>query len=378
MKHRIPKRAVALTAFLSFMCPLSVYSSETGKDSTQADVPSVALKLMPLPIAGQALTSSDVILGKIELTAKNGTIIPKGQFEITGKAYELSILGISLNFSGKANSVSASFQNGKPINIPLFRDGLVNIPIATTQKGTILAVPIISETKAGYTAHYRSGSVSVGKIKGNTLFLYDDNFDGRYSKSNDMLSIDSGVVFAPLSKYVATSDGLMSINAIKEDGSGLEYGYSTSETGKIEIRFLNPLSETHAVFMGPEGTPVIISGGKAQFTLPGSYKLSHGLLVNRNSGITYAAILPGKSESITVSKGSDTTKALFGGPFTGEVPIIVTPASATKPKSINISWPPIKNLQGKNGEYYVGYRLKGGAASVSINGKQVGSATHPC
>ena len=378
MKHRIPRRAVALTAFLSLMCPMSAYSSETGKDSTPPGVLSVAMKLMPLPIAGQALTSSDVTLGKIALSEKNGTIIPKSHFVNTGKAYELNILGSSLNFSGMAGSISASFQNGKPITIPSFRDGLVNIPLATTQKGAILAVSIIVPAKTGYTAHYRSGSVSVGKIKAHTLFLYDDNFDGQYSKSNDMLSIDSGVVFAPFSKHVATADGLMNISAIKEDGTGLEYEYSASETGKIDIRFLNPLAETHAVFMGPEGTTVFTRGGKAQSTLPGSYKLSHGLLVNRNSGITYAAILPGKSEAFTVSKGDDVTKAVFGGPFTGEVPITVTPASGTKPKSINISWPPIKDLQGKNGEYYVGYRFKGGSASVLINGKQVGSASPPC
>jgi hypothetical protein len=362
MKHRIPRRAVALTAFLSLMCPMSAYSSETAKDSAQAGVLSVALKLMPLPIAGQALTSSDVTQGTIELTEKNGTIIPKSQFVNTGKTYELNILGNSLNFSGMAGSVSASFQNGKPITIPSFRDGLVNIPLPTTPKGAILAVPIIVEAKIGYTAHYRSGSVAVGKIKGNTLFLYDDNFDGQYSKSNDMLSIDSGVVFAPFSKHIATADGLLSINTIKEDGSGLEYEYSTNETGKIDIRFLNPLAETHAVFMGPEGTTVFTSGGKAQSTLPGSY----------------AAILPGKSEAMTVSNGKDIAKAVFGGPFTGEIPITVIPANGAKPKSLNISWPPIKNLQGKNGEYYVGYRLKGGAASISINGKQVGSATHPC
>ncbi len=367
-----------MTAFLSFMCPITAFSSEVGKDNAKTEVPSVALKVVPLPIAGQALTPNDVTLGKIALSEKNGTVIPKNQFVNTGKGCDLSVLGISLNFSGIANNVSASFQNSKPINIKSFRDGLVNIPIPTSYKGAILAVPIITGAKTGYTAHYRSGSVAMGKIKGTALFLYDDNFDGLYSKSNDVLSIDSGVVFAPLSKYVATADGLMSISAIKEDGSGLEYDYSTSETGKIDVRFLNPLAETHAVFTGPEGTPVIVSVPKTQLTLPGDYKLSHGLLVNRSTGITYAAILPGKSETITVSKGDETTKAVFGGPFTGEVPITVTPAGGTKAKLLNISWPPIKNLQGKNGEYYVGYRIKGGSASVLINGKQVGSASPPC
>jgi hypothetical protein len=360
------------------MCPISAYASEVGKDNAKDEVPSVTLKLIPLPIAGQALTPNDITLGRIALSEKNGTVIPKSQFVNSGKGYDLNVLGISLNFSGIANNVSASFQNGKPTPIKSFRDGLINIPIATSHKGAILAIPIITGAKTGYTAHYRSGAVATGKVKGTALFLYDDNFDGLYSKSNDVISIDSGVVFAPLSKYVASAEGLMSINAIKEDGSGLEYEYSTSETGKIDVRFLNPLAETHAVFMGPEKTPVIVSAPKAQITLPGEYQLSHGLVVNRSTGVTYAAILPGKSEAFTVSKGDETTKAVFGGPYTGEVPITVTPASGTKPKSINISWPPIKDLQGKNGEYYVGYRFKGGSASVLINGKQVGSASPPC
>jgi hypothetical protein len=372
MKHSQLRRGIAMTAFLSLMCPIAVTASESTL--------SVALKPMPLPIAGQAFTTSDINIkhGAVLLSPKNGTVLPREYFDVTGKSHELKLLGASLTFSGVAANVTMSLDDGKALPIPSFRDGLVNVPLPVAQKGTILAVPVIMPSKNGYKVFYRSGSVVAGKIKSSSLFLYDDNFDGVYSQTNDMLSVDSGVVFAPISKHIATADGLISVTAAKEDGSSLDYNYSTSETAKVDIRFVNPFAEAHAVFTGPEGTTLFVTGGKAQHVIPGNYKLSHGLLVNSKTGVTYAAIVPGKSEAVTVNKGEETTKAVFGGPFTGEIPLTVSSASGTKTKLINIRWPAIDNFHGKNGERYVGYRFKGDSANVFINGKPSGTASPPC
>lgn len=376
MSPRSPGLTTTLATLITLMSPLALSSAESPSAAAGEDKKLTPLKLQPLPISGQALCPTDLDGGVMSLAGIAGTVIPKNKVSVTG-SQELDVLGTQFRFSGEAGNVSVAFQKGAAVRLKTLRDGVGELLPLANKKGSTLAVPVVIEQKGGFTAHYRSGSVAAGRLKKEPVFFYDSNLDGKYT-ATDAVSIGSGVVFARIGKYLATSDGLMTLGELKEDGSGFQFEEATVETGKLDARFAMQSAEAHAVFTGPDDIQVVVDGGKPLTTIPGQYRLSHGLVMDRRTGVSFAGIVPGKSEPITVAAGKDITKASFGGPFTGDIPVRVLPAAGNKPKQIVIDWPAIRNLRGSAGEYYVGWRLKGGAANVFIDGKQVGSATHPC
>ena len=374
MSSRSPGLTTTLTALITMMSPLALSSADLAQ--TGEGKKFTPLKIQPLPISGQALCPADLVGGQMSIGGIAGTVIPKNKLSVTG-TQTLEVLGTQFQFSGEAGSVMVALQKGTPVRLNVLRDGVGELLPLIGKKSGQLAVPVVVAQPVGYTAYYRSGSVAVGRIKKEAVLFYDSNLDGKYTVADDAVSIGSGVVFAHIGKYLATSDGLMTLGELKADGSGFQYEEATVETGRLDVSFVMP-AETHAVFTGPSDSQVVVAGGKALTTLPGQYRLSHGLVFDRKTGVSYAGIVTGKSEPITVAAGKEITKASFGGTFTGDIPVKVIPAAGNKPKQIVIEWPAIRDLRGAGGEYYVGYRLVGGAANVFIDGKQAGSATHPC
>ena len=375
MSSRSPGLTTTLTALITMMSPLALSSADLAQ--TGEGKKFTPLKIQPLPISGQALCPADLVGGQMSIGGIAGTVIPKNKLSVTG-TQTLEVLGTQFQFSGEAGSVMVALQKGTPVRLNVLRDGVGELLPLIGKKSGQLAVPVVVAQNNGYTAHYRSGSVAVGRIKKEAVLFYDSNLDGKYTVADDAVSIGSGVVFASIGKYLATSEGLMTLGELKADGSGFQYEEATVETGRLDVSFVMPAAETHAVFTGPSDSQVVVAGGKALTTLPGQYRLSHGLVFDRKTGVSYAGIVTGKSEPITVAAGKEITKASFGGTFTGDIPVKVIPAAGNKPKQIVIEWPAIRDLRGTGGEYYVGYRIVGGAANVFIDGKQVGSAAPPC
>ena len=376
MKHNKRRLAAAITGCLTLLSPTVLFSSESAKTDADASVHRVTLKFSSLPIVAQALCPTDLVNGRMSLTATAGTVMPGTKFDVT-TPYDLAILGETLIFSGDGGTNYVGYKNGAPNKIRAFRDGMIDIPVGPAKKGGAISIPVITDTKEGYTAYYRAGSVAVGNVGKDKVFIYDNNLSGSYTSGDDMFSVGSGVVFASLRKWLPTTNGLMNIISIKEDGSSFEYSKSTVASGKLDVQFTNPLAISHVVLTGPEGASVIAYGGKPVATLPGEYRISHGLLIDANTGKTFAGIIPGKSAPITV-KADEVAKAAFGGPFTGDFTVTVSQSAAGMPKMLTIGWPPIRNVRGANGEEYVDYRLKDGLANVFINGKPSGMVTHPC
>ena len=376
MKHNKRRLAAAITGCLTLFSPTVLFSSESAKSDADASVHRVTLKFSSLPIVAQALCPTDLINGRMSLTATAGTVMPGTKFDVT-TPYDLAILGETLSFSRDGGANYVGYKNNAPSKIRSFRDGMIDIPVGPVKKGGAISIPVIADTKEGYTAYYRSGSVATGNVGKDKVFIYDNNLNGSYAAGEDTFSVGSGVVFASIGKWLPTTDGLMNIISIKEDGSSFEYAKSTVASGKLDVRFVNPLAISHVVLTGPDGASVIACGGKPVVTLPGEYRISHGLLMDANTGKTFAGIIPGKSAPMTVVAG-EVAKAAFGGPFTGDFTVNVSQTAAGMPKTLTIGWPPIRNLRGVNGEEYVDYRLKDGLANVFINGKPSGMVTHPC
>ena len=302
--------------------------------------------------------------------------MPSTKFDVT-TPYDLAILGQTLSFSRDGGANFVGYKSNAPAKVPSFRDGMIDIPVGPAKKGGAISIPVVTDTKEGYTAYYRSGSVAVGNVGKDKVFIYDNNLNGSYTTAEDTFSVGSGVVFASLGKWLPTTNGLMNVISIKEDGSSFEYAKSTVASGKLDVQFVNPLAVSHVVLTGPDGASVIAYGGKPVATLPGEYRISHGLLMDPVTGKTFAGIIPGKSAPITV-KADEVAKGVFGSSFTGDFTVNVSQTAAGMPKTLTIGWPPISNLRGVNGEEYVDYRLKDGLANVFINGKPSGMVTHPC
>jgi hypothetical protein len=376
MKHHKRRLAAAITGCLTLLSPTVLFSSESASSDGASSAHRVALKFSSLPIVAQALCPTDLINGRMSLTATAGTVMPGTKFDVT-TPYELAILGEKLSFSRDGGANFVGYKSNAPTKVPSFRDGMIDIPVGPAKKGGAISIPVVTDTKEGYTAYYRSGSVAVGSVGKDRVFIYDNNLNGSYAIGEDMFSVGSGVVFASLGKWLPTTDGLMNVISIKEDGSSFEYAKSTVASGKLDVRFVNPLALSHVVLTGPDGASVIACGGKPVVTLPGEYRISHGLLMDAKTGNAFAGIIPGKSSLITVVAG-EVAKGVFGGPFTGDFKASISQAAADKPKMLTIDWPPIYNLRGANGEEYVDFRLKGGFADVFINGKPSGMVTHPC
>ena len=390
MKHHKRRLAAAITGCLTLLSPTVLFSSESAKTDADTGAHRVALKFASLPITAQALCPTDLINGRMSLTATAGTntgignVMPGTKFEVT-TPYDLAILGGTLTFSSDCgtNTNYVGYKNSPRIKIPDFRDfpgfrnTMINIPVGPEKKGGAICIPVIIDTKEGYTAYYRSGSVAVGSVGKDKVFIYDNNLSGSYTTAEDTFSVGSGVVFASLGKWLPTTNGLMNIISIKEDGSSFEYAKSTVASGKLDVQFANPLALSHVVLIGPDGASVIACGSNPVVTLPGEYRISHGLLMDAKTGNAFAGIIPGKSEPITVVAG-EVAKAAFGGPLTGDFTVTVSQSAAGMPKMLTIGWPPISNVRGANGEEYVDYRLKNGLANVFINGKPSGMVTHPC
>ncbi len=378
MKHNKRRLAAAITGCLTLFSPTVLFSSESAKSDADTSVHRVTLKFSSLPIVAQALCPTDLINGRMSLTATDGAVMPSTKFDVT-TPYDLAILGQTLRFSHHDGNRYVGNKKNSSSKIDEFkdRDGKISISVGLPIKGGAISIPVITDTKEGYTAYYRSGSVAVGNVGQDKVFIYDNNLSGSYTTAEDTFSVGSGVVFASLGKWLPTAGGLMNVISIKEDGSSFEYAKSTVASGKLDVQFVNPLGISHVVLMGPDGASVIACGGKPVVTLPGEYRISHGLLMNANTGKAFAGIIPGKSAPITV-KADEVAKAAFGGPFTGDFTVNVSQAAAGMPKTLTIGWPPIRNLRGVNGEEYVDYRLKDGLANVFINGKPSGMVTHPC
>ena len=204
--------SIIITCLIMFS-PTVLLSLESTKTDTANDIHRVALKFSSLPIVAQSLCPTDLINGRMSLTATAGTVIPISKFEVT-TPYNLEILGETLSFSRTGGSNYVGYKNNIPSKIGMFRDGLVDIPVGTVKKGTVISIPVVTDTKEGYTAYYRSGSVAVGNVGKDRVFIYDNNLNGSYAIGEDMFSVGSGVVFASLGKWLSTTEGLM--NAVRE------------------------------------------------------------------------------------------------------------------------------------------------------------------
>lgn len=340
-----------------------------------------SLKPAPLPIDSQALSPTSVPLipemiingvptpagVRMRLKGKTGTVMPKGYFVIRkGAAVSAAtILDNTLNFSSpEPGVISLAKDNGKAVRLKESGAGFENIPLVLpNKKPALVALPCTEAWGEGLHVHFCSNMIMTGRIEGEEVCFFDDNIDGLYSVGKDAFSVGSGVVFAPLGTWLPTAKGLFKLSQISDDGSKISYAPCKDAVGKLDLKFVNPLAEAHVVYSDKGIDAVLVSGRKPVVTLSGTYQLSYGLVLNPQSKITFAGIIPHKLPALELATDK-TAIATLGAPFTLDFK-----ATAEK-RTVKI--PADFDLFGKSKEEYICYRWTS-PPNVWVNDKKIGN-----
>lgn len=356
------------TLALLLSCSAVVWAAEpaTG-DKT------VALRAVGLPWDGQALTPGcikkpesrrDLPSKSMVIAFKSGLVEP-GDKSVINKDASITVGGTQVTFSQSGGSVSYALPGGRPMKLKSHGDGFDGIAVPTASRTVIpLAFPIaeIQSSNSNQTStvrlYYRSALVAAGQLGSDVVYLVDDEIDGICTSGKDAISVNSGVVFAPLGRWLPTSTALYQITEVDKGWAKLVCAPASEPTVRLSVAGPGMQGEIHALFANGEVNAVVTSH-KPVTTKAGAYKLTYGLLIDPAKHVTYAGILPGKSTAFDAA-----APITLGGPFRLEFT-----ASAVN-KQLGIDQNSLR-LYGRNEEQYVCFRI-GGQPSVGLNGKAVG------
>lgn len=244
---------------------------------------------------------------------------------------------------------------------PLRRNGAmayatVSIPLPDGREYP-LAFPYGYRSGPSAMLAYRSASAQEGLVAGQSLMIYDANTDGRYTLADDAFRIgpdDQPVtLFAPLTKYLSTGQGVLEITSIAEDGSSIQYTPYPGPTGKLavgssfsDLKLYAALGSQHA--QTNVVTTVLPNASAGNTVPPGRYELMYGALYSAKQNKLVALIVPGKPAGADVQAGQ-TASLQVGGPVSLEFAIAKGPNGR-----IDIN-PTSFRLRGRAGEEYTAF-----------------------
>lgn len=207
----------------------------------------------------------------------------------------------------------------------------------------ILAFPWFDQYRDGRKhVAMRSGQQMQGTLGSEKINFYDTNLDGVYSNKDDALMIGDCLVFAPITRQLATTNGLYEIGELAADGSKVSITPSTAPTIKLTV---DPSkgSVLHAAFADIQNNTVFtVSGRKTTVQVPaGSYQLLYGLAFDSKGAVATIGKGPAKKFD------ADGTLNI-GGPYKIDFrPIVSEGKLAISPSSIRVL--------GAEGEEYLGF-----------------------
>lgn len=323
---------------------------------TLADDTAVILKLSATPLlAPELVLSKSDALPKLRMY--NGIVLPKASVQFTRDKNQVELALADAKFTlgyaagqytlrgpdGKTTTLQRSDTSLRPVNVQLDKDHRYT-----------LAFPYVMGGTAAAMLTYRSGFVMRGSIGDQTVLLYDDNTDGRFTLGHDGYRVSGLVggcmVFAPLGRYISTPSALLEITRLSGDGTELEYRPAGGETGKLAIGFNAAESELQACFTSAANHLSMVAatrGGSSNdfVVLPGDYQMSYGVVYSPALKKVVATVVTSSVNPVSISAAGD-QKAQLGGPFSLDFK-----ATLTKDKKVNIK-PTSIRLRGKGGEEY--------------------------
>jgi hypothetical protein len=165
---------------------------------------------------------------------------------------------------------------------------------------------------------FAAGGAMVGKIKGESVKLIDQNNDGTYDDWGvDAMIIGSGDAASYLSKVVNLGGALYELD-IQADGTELSVKPFTGETGTLDLRasFESQGKLESAVVVSEDGQISFnLANAKSGAKVPaGSYRLAHGRVTAGAESVTVKA---GRMRPIIVGN-DETVRPEWGGPIKAE------------------------------------------------------------
>lgn len=366
-------RHLILTAVLMSCATLS------GAAEAVTGPRTIALRQGPLPWDNQALTPSAVkktegrrdLPGKsMVISAKNGLVEPSDHMVIN-KESSITIAGTQVLFTQQGGVVSYALPGGRPIKLKSRGDGLdaIHFPPTSTmdplKRPISVAFPIavVQTNNTNQTStvrlYYRFLGAWMGQLGGDVISLVDDELDGVCVTGKDAVSVNSGIVFAPLGQWLPTSTALYEVTEVDKSWAKLVCAPSSEPTVRLSLAAQGIASEVHAVFSGKD-IHAVVTSRKPVTTKAGAYKLAYALIADPARRTTIAGILPGKSKEFDAA-----APISIGAPFRLEfTATVVNKQLGIDPNSLR--------LYGRSDEQYVCFRISG-QPTVGLNGKPFGS-----
>ena len=321
--------------------------------ASSAKTSKATLALTPLGPTTPVYSTTDFL----PVTSASDLSRKKLEFSASQKTADITVGGgtVTVAWNPPSQFAIKSGSTTTPLQVNALTRGLnpAGITLANKQKYVLAFPRALPAAKGGMVLTYRSGGVQKGSIGGQNILLFNENADGVYSMS-DSYRMENGATavafFAPLSKYIATKNGIFEITEVAEDGSSLSYTPYVGKTGKFSWNpMLDATAEVHAIYKSKGGdlSLAINSRGQAAETvaIPGDYELQNGLVYSTRINQLAAVIVPKSGGTLTVTEGA-TTKADWGKPFNFEFTAVKKNGKVTiSPTSIHI--------KGKGGEEYV-------------------------
>lgn len=322
-----------------------------------------ALRLTPTPIASPEL----ILTGPARLATGSAGWVPlpdKGA-KIPGEGesgeFTLADEAVSITWAGQRDFTITA--GGKTQGLrPITRSYGLQPTTITLSNGRryTLAFPVgqVGKTPEGTQAaiFYRSGASQNGMLDGDVAALYDANTDGVYEKGRDSLRVgppSKPMMFAPATRYFATSKAVYELEEVAEDGTQIRYAPFAGTPGKLETEFASGNSELNLILLSTDGQMSAVATASSKVRPPlllvsGEYRVKYGVVSLSPQGHITAVLQPASVEPITIEESSS-AKLDFGGPYKLEF------QPTTEGVRFRVAAESLV-LSGKSGESYVNYR----------------------
>lgn len=326
---------------------LAVGSSTSSRAAPPPGPGQVELKLVPLQSAGGVVTRADL---RQDARIFNNIVLPAAGLQFAQKQLEqpLKLDGgkVSVLMKGSEFILKTPTQE-----FPIPRQEMSFASI--TLPNAVVAFPYGYQFRNGGMLWPRSGAVMQAIVDGQTLMLFDDDLDGKYTLAADTLRLGSPEkvvnVFAPASRYIAAGSRIYELKSIADDGSSVQLAAVDQKTGKLSVACTSPGLELHVVLGSAKaGVNCIVKATDSTpaevALLPGQYELLYGAVYSTRLNALVAILKPGSMKPVEVAPGT-TAKLELG------IPLRLELQAAVVGKKLNID-PAQFHILGISGEEY--------------------------
>ncbi|MBN1256092.1 MAG: hypothetical protein JXA52_00145 [Planctomycetes bacterium] len=351
-------RLLQLILLLTLTLTLHLSAADNALEDSAApgSVSTITLKTMVLANPGKVLSASDVKpRSNYPIYFINDTIRPGNRLDFDRKKSQPQTVNIGdTSLSIDPHKSRFRITQGKDTQeVAINKDSVDPATITLTSgRKYLLAFPLFRSFSSTASLYYRSGLIKKGMLGEESISIYDDNLDGKYSKGQDTYRTGNYSIFCPLDALITTGSKVYYLDNLTENGKTLSYHPYDKEVTSFGLDF-KALGNVQALCVyGSEETGLnfITTGLKNSVAVPpGPYKLLYGLVKDPSGFI--AGIMPGKMEAFEV-KANHPELATLGAPF------VLSFSTQIQGSNLIIDPNSIK-VMGNRGEEYVNTTITG-------------------